>query len=243
MPKPRKFIAVSDNHGHHYEPRACAAMFDFLKSWKPDLRIHLGDCFDMTALRRGASDDDKRTPLSDDVAAGCDFLRKFSPTHFLRGNHDERLWDLLDVDDAKLSEYALKLVDEIRDAIGDAKMLPYHKRNGVLKIGKLSFIHGYHSGLNAARMAAQVFGSVLMGHVHTIDQFSVPGLEPRIGRAIGCMCQVDATYNRAQANTLRQTNGFSYGFIFPSGHYQVFQAEGIAGTWYMPSEFRCIQPR
>lgn len=243
MPKARKFIVASDNHGSHYDPRACAAMFDFLKAWKPDIRIHAGDCFDLTALRRGASDEDKRTPLADDIATGCDFLRRFKPTHFLRGNHDERLWDLLDIDDAKLSEYAVKLIDEIKDAIGDAKMLPYCKRRGVLRIGHLKVIHGYHSGITAARMAAQVYGSVLMGHIHAIDQFSIPGLERRIGRAIGALCTLDMTYNRAQAATLRQQHGFAYGFIFPNGNYQVFQAESIGGTWHMPTEFRCIKPR
>lgn len=239
----KRFLIVSDNHGDLQDAEAVAAFFEFAKAWKPEIRVHLGDCFDFAALRKKASDDERRGPLAEDVMMGCEFLRRLKPTHFLRGNHDERLWDLLDIDDAKLTEYARMLADQIGDAIGDSIMLPYCKRRGVLRLGHLKCIHGFHSGVTAARQSALVYGSVVMGHVHAIDHYSIPGLERRAGRVIGCMCQLDHTYNRAMAQTLRHAHGWAYGLLFPSGDYAIYQAEKVNGSWHLPTEFVEVRSR
>jgi predicted phosphodiesterase len=239
--KPKRFIVVSDNHGSHIDAKAQAAFFDFAKAWRADLRIHAGDCFDVAAWRKGASEDERRQSLADDIDAGCDFLSRLRPTHWLRGNHDERLWDALAGDVGDKKDLALaKITGPISKSIGNARVFPYCKRAGVLRLGHLKVIHGYHSGVQAARMAAQVYGSVLMGHVHAIDHYSIPGLERRIGRSIGAMCHLDAQYNRAQTGTLRQQHGWGYGFILGNGEYVYYQAEKNESGWYLPTEFRRI---
>jgi hypothetical protein len=168
------------------------------------------------------------------------FITKYKPTHFLRGNHDERLWDAAKQDDGKLADFASYLIIDIKDALGDAVLLPYNKRDGVLRLGSLKIIHGYHAGITAARQAALVYGSVLQGHAHTIDHAPIPGIERRMGRCCGCLCKLELDYNRAQANTLRWAHGWAYGFLLPSGQYQVYQAEQVAGRWFLPTEFRDI---
>lgn len=233
-----RFIAVFDNHGNEADPDACAAMFDFLAHWRPTIRIHGGDCFDFAALRRKASEEERRQDLIADVEAGCDFLARFAPTHFLRGNHDERLWDVVKGDDLKSAGLGQLLLDKIAEAVGNAAMLPYHKRDGVLRLGHLKIIHGYHAGVTASRQAALVYGSVLMGHIHAIDAYAIPGLDRRIGRACGALCRLDMDYNRAMPGSLRQAHGFAYGLLLPSGAYQVWQAESVDGQWFFPSELR-----
>lgn len=245
MKKPQRFVVISDTHGTEADGAAVAAMLDFVESFKPTLKVHAGDLFDFACLRRNASEQERRQPIIDDIDAGLQLIEEFAPTHYLRGNHCERLWDCLKSDDGKIRDIGGEWTGRIEHALALQKtaMLPYHKRDGVLRIGHLKIVHGYHSGLTAARMAAQVYGSVLMGHIHAIDQFSIPGIERRIGRAIGCLCKLDQDYNRAQANTLRQQHGFVYGFILPNGSYQVFQAESLDGSWYFPTEFRECKPR
>lgn len=238
--KYQRFIVVGDNHGDMQDSKACDAMFEFAKSWKPTIRVHLGDCFDFRCFRRSASDEEKRDGISDDIDAGIAFMEKFKPTHYLRGNHCERLHDVLNCDDDKLIGFAARVAREIKSSLGDAMVYPYNKRTGILRLGHLKIIHGYHSGITAARMAAQIWGSVLMGHIHTIDQFSIPGLERRIGRSIGCLCKLDQDYNRAQANTLRQAHGWGYGLLLPGGDYQYWQAEKVAGQFFYPSEVRSV---
>lgn len=234
----KRFVVCGDSHGDMQDDKAVGALFDFVKHFKPEIRVHLGDAFDFRSLRRKASDMEQRDGIGADIDAGLAFLRKFKPTHFLRGNHDERLWDLLRGDDRKIGDLARTVADDITDALGGVPMLPYDKRKGVLKLGHLRIVHGYNTGVYAARTAAQVYGAVLMGHIHTVDQYSIPGIERRVGRAIGCLCRLDMDYNRAQTQTLRQSHGFAYGLLFPSGIYQVFQAENVNGQWIFPTELR-----
>lgn len=238
MKNVRRFVVCGDNHGDMGDPSAIAALLDFCKHFKPTIRVHLGDCFDFRCLRRKASEEERRDGLGADIDAGLSFLRAFKPTCFLRGNHDERLWDLLAGDDRRLGDLGRTVADDIIETLGDAPMLPYNKRRGVLRVGHLKVIHGYHSGITAARQAALVYGSVLIGHIHAIDHYSIPGLERRMGRAVGALCNLEMEYNRAQAATLRQAHGFAYGLIFPNGAYQVWQAECVAGMWIFPSELR-----
>lgn len=234
----KRWIACGDNHGDMIDPVAKRAFFDFLKWFKPQIRVHLGDCFDFRALRRGAGDEEKREPVREDVDAGLDFLAKMQPTAFLRGNHDERLWDFaINSRNAFLQDFCAGYASEISKAV-NCPMLPYDKRKGVYQIGRLKVIHGYNTGIYAARMAAQAYGSCIMGHVHAVDSFSIPGIEPREGRAIGCLCKLDMDYNRAQLNTLRQGHGFAYGLVFPNGNYSIWQAREIDGAWVFPSEFK-----
>jgi hypothetical protein len=241
--KPERFIFASDGHGHKADPHACGVLFNFMKAWKPTCRIMGGDAFDFAALRKGASDEEKREPLHDDIASGIDFIDKFKPTHYLLGNHEVRLIDLMDSDDGKLADYGCGVWNRITDAIGDAKVFPYDKRRGVFQYGDTAMIHGYGHGMYAARAAAAVYGKCIMGHTHTIDAASVPRLQETIGRCAGALCQLDQRYNRAHLATLRARHGFCYGFKLPSGVCVIYQAESHDGTWFLPSEMSQISSR
>lgn len=240
MAKAKRWMAVADNHGDMQDGRAVKAALAFARFWKPDIRVHLGDNFDFRALRRNASDEESRDRLGNDIEAGCKFLRDYRPTHWLRGNHDERIYDAMGSDDGKLSGFAAYVSAEIESATDGVKVIPYHKRYGVLQLGHLKFIHGYHAGVSAAKQAALVYGSVLMGHVHTIDHYSVPAIERRMGRCIGCLCQLDMDYNRAQPGTLRHAHGWAYGLLYPNGDYVVWQAEDVGGRFVVAGDVREI---
>jgi hypothetical protein len=239
--KPRRWIAIFDSHGDKIHEPTARVVQEFMRVWKPTIRIHGGDAWDFRWLRKGAVEGELRELINDDMAAGMELMRWFKPTHFLRGNHDERLWDCLlpNRDDGKIRALASLLIDEIAGCLPrNCRMYPYDKRTGVMELGHLRVIHGYHSGITAAKQAAQIYGSVLMGHVHSVDQAPVPNLECVIGRACGCLCELDLGYNRAQANTLKHAHGFAYGLLHADGTYHVWQASPINGLWVMPTEFR-----
>lgn len=236
-----RFVVVSDNHGDHAHKPSVGAFADFLTWWKPTIRVHAGDCFDFRFLRRAASDEEKREPVQDDIDAGNLFLRTLKPTVFLRGNHDERLWDAAKCDDGPLSNYASGIIEDL-DIPKGCKVYPYNKRHGVHRLGDLAVLHGYNAGVHAVRNATLVYGSLLMGHIHSVDMASVAGEPKRIGRAIGCLCELDMNYNRAHLQTLRQGHGWAYGLVLKSGKTIVWQAEEIDGLWLLPSEVRQCKP-
>jgi hypothetical protein len=152
-----------------------------------------------------------------------------------RGNHDERLWDAAGCDDGKIADFASYLILDVKDALGDIPVLPYDKRKGVYRLGHLA-IHGYTAGITAAKRAAEIYGAVMMGHVHAIDAYSIAGASSVGWRGrSGRFASLGMDYNRAHANTLRQAHGWAYGLKFPNGDYTFWQAEEVGGSFYMPS--------
>lgn len=238
----KRWVAVFDNHGDMQDDRAVGALFEFMRYWKPQIRIHGGDCFDFRPMRRRASEQEARERVDNDLEAGCAFLSKFKPTHFLRGNHDERVWDLLKSDDGKLYEYARDKADSIGQVLpDDCQVYPYDKRKGVARIGRMVVVHGYNTGVYATRLLAQVYGAAIMGHTHAIDQYTVPRLKREVGRSCGCLCRLDMDYNRGHIQSLRHEHGFAYGISLSDGSFHAWQAMPICGRWYFPTEVREVK--
>lgn len=235
----KRFIVASDVHGDQQDPSANSTLFNFMKMWKPHIRIMAGDLWDFRPLRGKASEDEKRESMREDFEAGERWFKQFKPQYFLRGNHDQRLWDLAEHGDGVRADYAGDLIERVETSLGllDCKMLPYHKREGVLRIGSLKVIHGFSCGVYASRQTALIYGSCLFGHVHTIDEHAIPGLERRVARSIGCLCKLDLEYADRMPTTLRHAHGFAYGVIDEvKGHYHVWQAESVEGVWMLPSD-------
>lgn len=235
-----RFMAGFDVHGDQQSKPACEVFFKFMKDWKPEIRVMGGDLFDFRPLRRKASEDEKRESMREDFEAGMEWFNRFKPNHYLRGNHCERLWELAQADRGVESDYAYQGVREIETVAErlKCKVYPYHKAKGVARIGThLKAIHGFASGVYAARQTALVYGSVLFGHVHCVDEHSIPGLERRVARCCGCLCELDMDYAARTPSTMRQANGFAYGVINKkTGLYHVWTAESIDGHWLIPSD-------
>jgi hypothetical protein len=237
-----RWVAVFDTHGDMIDPGAEQAFNEFVKGWKPTVRIAGGDHFDYRSLRRGAKGtEEERERLGGDHDAGCAFLRSYKPTVFLRGNHDERLWDAAKSGDGKLFDLASYMVPEVEAAIGpNCAMLPYDKRAGVYTLGDTRFVHGYASGIYAARQVADIYGRCVMGHVHAVSAHHPPSLDRRAGYTSGCLCKLDMDYNRSHMRTLAHGHGWAYGVLTDSGHVQVWLAQRTGNDWLFPSEMRIV---
>lgn len=230
-----RFVLAGDNHGDLRDTEACSAVIEFCKHFKPQVRVHMGDCFDFRWLRKSADKDEKDANITEDVNAGIEFLTDYRPTHFLRGNHDQRIYDLLDSSTGFLSDLAHRVVADIEKNLHGVVTFPYDKRRGVFQYGDLNLLHGYSAGVNALRRAVMSFGNCAMGHIHRTDQISVERLERVRGYAIGALCTLDLDYNRAQLGTLAQNNGFAFG-IKRGNKTRLWLVEKFDGEWIFPSE-------
>jgi len=242
--KPLRFVVVSDNHGDMADATATKALFAFLEDYQPEIRIHAGDNWDFRNLRKGASDEEKAASLEDDWRCGTRFLRKFFKGGltkiFLRGNHDERLWDFSESATGLLRDYANDGIQRIEDLMKNlgVTMLPYDAELGVYELGKLSVLHGYHCGVGATRQHANIYGNSLFGHVHTIESAPVTSREPAEARSIGCLCRRDMGYINRKTAKLRWAQGWAYGVLFEDGTYQLFQTRNIGGNFYAATEVK-----
>ena len=240
----QRFIFATDLHGDQQDKAAVKALIAATDSFKPHLRIFGGDLFDLRPLRRGCSVEERSESMMTDWRKGLEFLSLWRPTHLLMGNHDQRLYDLAEDDSKGIEQdYAWKGVQELEARLEKHKTewLPYHKRS-VFKFGHMKCLHGMYHGMYAARQHAATYGGCLFGHTHTIDEFSLPGLERRVARGAGCLCNLDMKYNSRMPSSLRHAHGFVLGVINEkTGNYWTMQAEEVDGVWVIPEKLKTIK--
>lgn len=237
----KRFLFSSDYHGDSCDRKAARALLDFKKIWKPHINVFGGDLWDFRSMRKGASEEDKGASMLADYNMGVDFLHELKPNVFIHGNHDNRLWFLRDHANGLVQDMAAKLCTEIDQECKKLKcrVLPYHRERGILRVGRLKMLHGFFCGINAARQHALWCGSSLFGHVHTIDVASIPTNEgPRVARSVGCLCDLDMSWDNTRPTGMRQAHGWAYGYVDEhTGLYKVYQAEQLGGRWLLPTEF------
>lgn len=223
--------------------RTVDALLRFTKEWRPHLRIFGGDLCDFRPLRSGASEEEKREEMRPDVECGLDFLACWRPDVWLLGNHDHRPYHWAAMRNGAISELAALGVNDLETAAGriNCKILPYHKRRGVLRVGHAKFLHGFFVGETAARRHALVYGACMFGHTHAIEEAPIAGLERRVARGVGCLCRLDHDYNNRTPSSLRHAHGWAYGVINRStGDYVVWQAEEIGRQWLLATSAKLI---
>ncbi len=239
MSRLQRVVIMSDNHGDMADAPTLDAIEDFCTQFKPDHRIHLGDCFDLRALRNGADAQDKADGITADVEAGLSWLERYRPDVFMVGNHDFRLWDkAASRTDGVLRDACNLLIRDVEDATKGVVVKPYDKRDGVHEWGDMRFIHGSFSNLHTAYKLASHYGKATMGHIHSsTGPVRFPHIQGAVGYTCGASCRLSMGYNRTHVGTLRQNNGFMYGFRRRK-FVQLFHVEPADGHWIYPTEFK-----
>ncbi len=208
------FTGCADLHGYHQNRKVVREFLSFVEDFRPKHRFSLGDDMDITALRKGASDDEKASPLRHDVNMGMEFLDKYRPQVKLNGNHCHRLW-LAAKKEGLVAELARKLIEEITEQLRKQKcrIIPYGKRS-YYQFGDRKLLHGTVAGVGAARKVAMHFGHSFFGHIHSEQLATFGRVEsPVVAMSCPALCKLDADYNNAHTETLSQANGWIYGYI------------------------------
>lgn len=239
------FTFATDLHGIEQDAKAVAAFLRFTDDFKPKLRVFGGDLWNFAALRRGADEDEKRTRLAEDFAAGLDFLEVYQPDVLLLGNHDQRLWDSVVREGVSksgwLAELAGGYIDQFNKTARKLKIQvrPYNKRDGVYRNGNLAFAHGFGHGATLAENMAKAYGNVVFGHGHKIERVNVMQAGTSVtAYESGALCKTDMDYVRADLSALRQEHGFAYGVVGPTP--EVFQARITNGKALVATGFKVV---
>jgi len=252
MSKVIKFVAAGDNHGDMVDEEAAQALFAFIKQFKPDERIHLGDCFDLRSIRKDASRKEQNESLEEDLDMGCEFLKRFEPTVYLFGNHEDRLDAIIS---SPPSAYAEDYFSERRDRIrrtarsaGAKKIYPYHADLGVHRINSMVFIHGYEHGLNATEKQGSHYcrdgvRGLVHGHTHNLSSIALTAHKSGNAFSAGCLCQKQAmTYAKNRLATSRWGSGFVAGII-DGTEYKAWLVHKIGGRWVWFQNLHFFNPR
>jgi len=236
----KRFLVVPDTHGQFIHQKNAAKCIEFKKDFKPHKTIHLGDFIDATCLRHGASEAEQGVSFGDDWIAAKRFLEELRPNVVLMGNHERRLWKLIDSPRALVSEYAQHLVDDIISFMIKglkAEWLPYHARDGVYEIttgkGRLAAMHGYHANMHACHKHAQVYGNCIIGHIHRIEMSTAARDDGAICHSPGWLGDIKhMDYIGDKTGQFRWGNGWIWGYYNErTGAWKVNQAEDKDGAW------------
>jgi hypothetical protein len=231
----QRFVAVGDNHGALVSRGDADAFLEFNRTFKPSLKVHLGDNFDFANLRRGADPREEGDDMDPDLTAGFMFLEKFRPNVFLLGNHDWRLWKAMSDSRGLVRQFAKDTISQIDRACAQMKcrVLPYHSRDGVYKCGNLSFLHGYHAGVGAIAQHARIYRGSIFGHLHCNGQVSERGIDRPTAYCVGGLGDhAKMEYAAQRTATLAWGPGWAYGVINEkTGNYVVRIATKLDGRW------------
>jgi len=246
--KPTKFVFASDSHGDMCDDESLQALYAYCKDFKPDLRIAGGDHFDMRSLRKGAmSDTEGAESLKDDVEHGIDFLHKFRPTYLLKGNHEYRLTHMARSHPAAVvRDYCSDLEARInREAYkaGARRILPYHHKLGLLRVGPISAHHGIGTNLTKMGMHyAEEGGLFMCGHGHTGHQVNLPKHGGGAAYMSPCLCRIDdMDYASNYLGTARWNNGFIAGW-FQGKDWKAWIIHRIGDRWLWQSDLTVWTP-
>jgi len=215
----RKFWIGFDRHTPYHDSKIDKIALAFLDDFKPQIRIAGGDW--QTVDQVSHFDNESEIDLADEFAMNREAIEKFKITHYLEGNHEERLRRV----GMKLDKRLRSLVDldyNLGLTERGIPLIPYHPRKGILKFGYLKILHGFYATEYVAKKTASIYGTCVFGHTHRFQTFqSKEAFESHCGFAIGLMGAIDQPYTDARA-PMGWTNGFCFGYIHKNGYFDLF---------------------
>jgi len=215
----RKFFLGFDRHAPDHDPRMDRLVSDFLADFKPDIRVAGGDWMNVDQVSH--FDNESDIDLKDEFGMTREALHKFGITHYLEGNHEERL-----------RRIGLKLDPRLRSMVDLGEnlqlkklgipLLPYHRRKGVLKIGHLRVLHGFYATEYVTKKMSMIYGTCVFGHTHRFQTFQPKdAYESHCGFNIGMMGKLDQPYTDNKA-PLGWCQGFAFGYVHRNGWFDLY---------------------
>jgi hypothetical protein len=237
----KRFLVCADNHGELIHRESVAKLLAFAETWKPHYRIHLGDLWDFSPLRGGASAEEKACGISEDYAAGIEFLDQFRPSYLTLGNHDDRIWQIgRDNANGVLREHCAELVDASEKEFKRRKIqwIPY-KVGKFLRLpeGGPKLIHGFRSSIvSPAKLHFTDWGEVIHGHVHKPDSHTGTHADGGKAFSVGCIGDIDRmTYADRYSAKMGWRQGFLFGLINTrTGSWEAWHATKEGEHWISP---------
>lgn len=234
----KRGMAVGCSHGNLADQSALKAALDFKKRWKPDTTLHLGDAFDMAALRSGAKGTaDESKDIDEDWKAGQSFLERLQPDLIFYGNHEDRISRLTHSPNALVKLAALRCQQALQDVAKSvhAKIVPYDIETGWRQYGDTLFGHGYMFNEMAIRDHAELVGKCVIAHLHRVGQERARRLGGATGYCVGMLAdKTKMDYAKHQKAKTKWSNGWSF-FEYCDDETVIWLTERTkTGEWRTP---------
>lgn len=216
--KRKRFLAVGCSHGNLIDPVNREAVIEFVDRFKPDKTIHLGDFVDLACWRSGASGtSDESRSNGPDIDAGLSFLKEIRANLVFCGNHEARLWRMVNHHNAIIRDLAEELIRKIRTrvALNKGELVEHWDLfRGWRMIGNYKACHGFMYGQSATRDHAEAMGNVMHAHTHSAAFAKGRRDDNPTGICVGTLSDIP---NMDYAGQRRATLGWSTAMV--TGEY------------------------
>lgn len=173
----RRIVVLPDIHTPNEQTSALESIFSFVKFYKPDLLIQLGDFCDWDSVTRY---DPRREsdiiPIDQEIDAANTLLDRIDKVAgrkcdklMIGGNHEDRY------ESFRINQGMLVGIRRMKDLTSWSEEYNLRKRGWDVKeygewvqVGKIIFTHGWYASANAAKKMAEAFPgrNVIFGHTH-----------------------------------------------------------------------------
>jgi predicted phosphodiesterase len=186
----RRIVVVSDMQIPFHDQHALKNLVSFIKLFKPDEVVTIGDEIDFNTISRFADGTPEayEQTLGDDRDAAVQILYDLQVKHMVRSNHSDRLYTKIMLKiPSFLSLPELRFEKFMRlDELG----ITYHRNAFNIAPGWVA-VHGdhtplkMHGGLSALEAARRYGKSVISGHTHRMGRSSyTEAINGRRGRIL-----------------------------------------------------------
>lgn len=236
----KKFVVCGDSHGSLVCEKSKKKFLDFVDDWKPHHRIHLGDLWDFSPLRKGASQEEKADGIADDYVAGIEFLDEYKPHFLTLGNHDDRIWmHSTHCADGVMRERCSQLAEASENEFKKRKIqwVPYHvSRYLQMPEGGPKLIHGFRATMYPAKAHFENWGPSICGHVHKPDTYIARHIDGQASYSVGCLADISRmSYADRTPAKLAWRRGWLYGMIHSkTGAWNAWHVIEEGGQWISP---------
>jgi len=236
-----KFTALGCSHGNHIDREAEKVAKQFVADWKPKHRVHLGDLWDLAALRKGASPEERQEQMSYDYNCGMELLDWYKPQYLTLGNHDFRLWRAAKeyASHTLLAEMLTMKAEEAEDEFRKRRIqwTPWGVDQWItLPCGGPKFLHGYRSTVHPAKAHFENWGPCITSHVHKPDTYIARHADGGEAHTTGCLADLSKlSYANGTPAKLGWRNGFAYGMINKrTGAWKCWHVVKEGSSWISP---------
>ena len=223
----KRALLLFDTHGQWVDKKVFKLAQSFRADFKPHITVAGGDWgnyeYGSNFKEESALDAEAEYELVQRQ------IESMGVTHFLEGNHEERMRRY----GGRIDKRLRSLVDVRKNLDLDKRKITWHPYNssGILRLGKLRVLHGFWCNQYAARNHADAFGCCAFGHTHRFQTFTPKQAEVKhTGFNIGCMCQLRMPWNASRGPN-GWTHGFAFVYIHKSGHFNLYDVRVVGSQF------------
>jgi len=238
----KKILILGCSHAKYADPTALDAVLTFRQRFKPSIVVHLGDAIDCTAFMSSHMGAGRGDDIQPDIDSGIDFLKELRPTHFLFGNHEDRLDRLVEHKNEIVNFAAVTILSHLESFFSRSKcqFQSYSGNEQGIQIGNVRLMHGTIYNESATRDHAEAYapqgGVVVHAHTHRAGQATGRRYDKPIGFGTGTLTKRGAMeYAKTRRATLGWSQGFVYGWVSDnSSQLYLCQRQNEDAKWLLP---------